>query len=85
MIDKDEFDGFDEICYALSVFDLSQLKLKSAAAYARAVAKLVPHIATPTDDDVIEALMVAYEDVATGKIYRKFDRLGREGIIKVPE
>jgi hypothetical protein len=78
---KDE--EFDEISYVLSVYDLSQLKTKEAKVYQRQVAKLVPGIKDPTDEMIIEVLYENYENTACGKVLRKFDQLGEQGLIDI--
>ena len=80
MIDKNKFTALDSICYDLATYDLSQLKLKSGKVYTNQVAKLVS-IANPTDDDIIEALFVSYQNKTTGSIYRKFEKLCKVGIL----
>jgi len=79
-----EDEEFDEISYALSVYDLSQLKTKEAKVYQRQVAKLVPGVNNPTDEMIIEALYENYyENTSSGKVLQKFDQLGEQGLINI--
>lgn len=87
--DLDYFDEFNEEdmvndpCYILAVYELSQLKLKSPKVYEKAVADLVPGVATPTDDKILKAMFLNNMDKTTGSINRKLDKLYRAGLIKV--
>ena len=80
-----ETEEFDEISYALSLYDLSQLKNKDQRSYQQAVAKLVPLVDEPTDEMIIGALYEKYENTASGKVLKKFDRLGDQGVFHVSE
>ena len=85
----DYFDEFDETdmvaspCYTLAVYDLSQMKLKPEKVYKRAVAKLLPEVIDPLDNDIIRALFLAYWDKPTGSIHRKLEQLDLLGLIKL--
>jgi hypothetical protein len=81
MINKDDFSIADEMCYKMAEYDLSILKLKSPKAFANQKQKLTPKIKNPTDEDLIEALFLAYDDKTTRSVNRKFEKLCKEGII----
>ena len=83
----DYFDEFDETdmvaspCYTLAVYDLSQMKLKPQKVYEKAVAKLVPDVTNPTDDEIVKALFLTYWDKTTRSVNRKLEKLYRDGLI----
>ena len=79
MIDKSKFTAMDTICYDLAVYDLTQLKQKSPKSYAAAVSKLTQN--TSPDNDIIEALFLTYRDKSCMSIYRKFEKLCKQGVI----